>query len=1110
MADHWKKLVAQPQNRLNLDDMPHMADYQSDRVRKWSARGACYSVEMRVQWQLEVPISMQPIYSRILATTSTEVAMEAIATLSLVCNVMQVISFTGEIVNLYKQIRDNGSPESDLESNTAHLSALVLTLEERTSEFDFINSNVGRDSSFAESQTQLARIRLKNLAADLVGYTKELQSILGKVTTAGSTGGVDRLKTAFKYKFHYQEKISFLEKKIDRTRNVLNVELLSRICSSTQASHCRSDETFSNLHEEIKQFINNWSEGKRTISDLIISEGQAMRDCITAEAEQTRRKFDLLVVSTSSRRELEELRKRILSTLWFPEMNQRENGIAEASDDIVRRIFPERTQKDTPDDIASGDDSVQARLDDAFQKPITDFVDWLQSDGPIFWITGKPGSGKSTLAKHLIHSSQMAKHLQTWKPLVQIFRFYFYELGENPLQRQLQGCFRTLLHQILDNDHGVLEHLLREKPAVKKKMSEHDWSMEELRNTLFLCLRYRTSATCLFLDGLDEIVDGERRNVLESVDFLGQIQNVKVCATSRPEDLFRRCLEPYPTLQVQDVNSHAILSYAKRSLDKYRDSFEVSDREYIRFLQSLLDKSEGVFLWTAMALKSLIEGIEKHGDSWELLKMRIEKFAPDLYGLYKQMWKRQNADLPVYKQQAAEIFWCVVYWDYRPLTLLNCLLATRPDLRAVLQRLISSRGYWMEDDDIRICQQYVSWLSARSAGLLEIVKNFNPSDPFNDRVTFIHRSAKEFLQRTKEGQQILDRDDRPVKAKYCSYIRAVREAGYVLAANWMLLSGTLGIEYSLGLRRYEYVLSTMGEPLLGEVRENSFREWMPPPDRNPLWVQRILHACAEAGDKVVLDQIHQMDAVYEHISLPARSRILFSCCEDLAPGFWLPWFLDKSKTIEWNTKWLRLKIEGIIWLVNHDADPHMIYQNDSKRYLRFTASPLTAFSMFLTAVLGIIIEFSSYDQYADMKKVIKDIQNIFGPRKTDGQADSIIIHQTGFTKTSIRSCRILVEVTPFFNAMNRIINASGPAEIQAIFNGYMWDSTQLEVETSNGWQRPALGNCIQKLGKLKIILMGYIVHLAVSTGDICNALSEIVWEDVTTNRNEFEGITTGM
>ncbi|OTA89524.1 hypothetical protein M434DRAFT_373810 [Hypoxylon sp. CO27-5] len=1040
--------------------------------------------------------------------------MEAIATLSLVCNVMQVISFTGEIVNLYKQIRDNGSPESDLESNTAHLSALVLTLEERTSEFDFINSNVGRDSSFAESQTQLARIRLKNLAADLVGYTKELQSMLGKVTTAGSTGRVDRLKTAFKYKFHYQEKISSLEKKIDRTRNVLNMELLSRICSSTQASHCRSDETFSNLHEEIKQFIIHWSEGKRTISDLIISEGQATRDCITAEAEQTRQKFDLLVVSTSSRRELEELRKRILSTLWFPEMNQRENRIAEASDDIVRMIFPERTQKDTPDDIASGDDSVQARLDDAFRKPITDFVDWLQSDGPIFWITGKPGSGKSTLAKHLIHSSQMAKNLQTWKPLVQIFRFYFYELGENPLQRQLQGCFRTLLHQILDSDHGVLEHLLREKPAVKKKMSEHDWSMEELRNTLFLCLRYRTSATCLFLDGLDEIVDGERGNVLESVEFLGQIQNVKVCATSRPEDLFRRCLQSYPTFQVQDLNSHAIISYAKMSLDGYRDSFEISDREYDSFLQSLLDKSEGVFLWTAMALKSLIEGIEKHGDSWELLKMRIKEFAPDLYGLYKQMWKRQNADLPVYKQQAADIFWCVVHWKSQHVTLLNCLLVTRPDLRTELQRIISSRGCWMEDDMIRICQQYVSWLSARSAGLLEVVENFDPSGLFNDRVKFIHRSAQEFLRGTKEGQQILDRDDIPATAKYCSYFRAVREAGYVLAADWMLLYGTSRRGNIISSRRYEYALCILIKFQLGEVRENSFREWMPPPDRNPLWVQRILHACAEAGDKVVLDQIYQMDTVYERISLQARSRILFSCCEDLALGLWLPWFLDRSKSLYWNTRWLRLKIEGITWLVNRDADPYMVYRGDSKEYRTCTASPSTAFSMFLTAALGIIIVFSSYDQYADMKKVIADIQacivDIFGAHKTDGQSDSILIQQTAFTETPIRSFRFSMNVTSFLDAMDAIMNASGPAEIQAIFNSYMErDSAQLEVETSNGWQRPALGNSIQKLGELKIILMGYIVHLTIGIGNIRNALGEIVWEDVTTNRNEFEGITTG-
>ncbi|KAI1416472.1 hypothetical protein F5Y13DRAFT_205350 [Hypoxylon sp. FL1857] len=1015
---------------------------------------------------------------------------EAIATLSLVCNVMQVISFTGEVIGMCQRMREDGSPEPGLASNMAHLSALASTLEHNTTDFDPIAADVSDEASGADSETQQARIRLKNLASDLIRNIKQLQELLQKVAISSSDRRLGRVTLGIKYKLYYQAQISSLEKRINGTRNTLSVELLSRVCSSTQATHCRSEEKFSKLHENMKQFIERWSEGKRAISELITDESQKTRAHVTAEAEQTRQELSLLVVSESSQRNLEETRKRVLSTLWFPEMNQRENNITEASDDIAQQIFP-----------SSG------------------IADWLQSNQSTFWISGKAGSGKSTLVKHLIHSRKTIEYLQTWKSSAQIFRFFFYELGTNILQRQLRGCLCTLIHQILHNDRDVLEQLLKERPAVGEKLSEHDWSLRELRDALLVCLHHRASAFCLILDGLDEIIDDERGDVLELVECLGRIETVKVCTASRPEHLFCQRLGSYPSLRVQDINHRVIEFYARKTLDKYRNSFEVPDWDYIVFLHRLVNKSDGVFLWAVMALKSLVEGIEKHIDSWELLKQRIEEFAPDLYGLYKQMRERQNMDLPIYKQEAAEIFWYVMDWRDQGFQLsymlLCCLLRTHPKLRGELQRLISIGGLLTSDDEDRISREYEGWLSARSAGLLQVITPHLYED-----IEFIHRSVREFLKGTKEGQQIMVHDGISVEAKHTSYINAAREASYVCAAE--------SVDSKKNMRNilfhYRMVMPTLVADRLGA---ESCRKWMPPVDRNPMWIRIILRASAEVGDIETLNQIDGMDAIRESISLQEKSEILISCCETLHFSGWgvlaqAPFSMWKGPyDPEGLVKLHERKIECIKWLVKYGADPHTASKRDSEGVLQhfYIVDSLTrtAFRTFLAAAFYNLLIF--YQQERDhqlvvmMEKLIADIQaciNVFSSPRSNDQPNDITtkcwFYLSDWRGGNYRPVRFSMRITWCLEILNQITNSSGSADIQALLDRHMrWDSIRLDaIRDLPGWQRPAAGNDAGEITRYKAVLGDlHGERAAMSATKFDDAKSKIVWEDIMIDEDDF-------
>ncbi|RYP19322.1 hypothetical protein DL765_003404 [Monosporascus sp. GIB2] len=342
---------------------------------------------------------------------------DPISTLSLVANVMQVVAFTGDFIRLCRTTFEDGTPEPGAASNAAHFAALVSTLRDNTSNFDPILAD-----GEGLNETLQARSRLKSLASDLARDTKELQGVLQKVTTTSSSGSSSRLKTVLAYKFRHKGRIASLQQRIDGTRNVMNSEFLSRICSSTQAAHARSEERYTGLRDDIRQFIDRWSEGKRTISELVSAEANATRAHVTSEAEQTRGRIDLLetrLVTRSSHHQIEQTRKQILSTLWFHEMNERENKIDEASYDTVDWAFSEEP-------LANG---VKCQ-----------FVQWLKSDQSIFWISGKPGSGKSTLMKFLVRDRRTTKYLETWKTPVQICRFFFFELETT---RALEEAFRA-------------------------------------------------------------------------------------------------------------------------------------------------------------------------------------------------------------------------------------------------------------------------------------------------------------------------------------------------------------------------------------------------------------------------------------------------------------------------------------------------------------------------------------------------------------------------------------------------------------------------------------------------------------------------------------------
>ncbi|TVY20114.1 hypothetical protein LARI1_G001936 [Lachnellula arida] len=94
------------------------------------------------------------------------------------------------------------------------------------------------------------------------------------------------------------------------------------------------------------------------------------------------------------------------------------------------------------------------------RKKWDNFMQWLGSDEPLYWITGKPGSGKSTLIKYLYNDSRTTKFSDLWAgktPLVTA-GFFFWNSG-TAIQMSETGLFQSLLYQAVKDQKGLISRL---------------------------------------------------------------------------------------------------------------------------------------------------------------------------------------------------------------------------------------------------------------------------------------------------------------------------------------------------------------------------------------------------------------------------------------------------------------------------------------------------------------------------------------------------------------------------------------------------------------------------------------------------------------------------
>ena len=428
------------------------------------------------------------------------------------------------------------------------------------------------------------------------------------------------------------------------------------------------------------------------------------------------------------------------------------------------------------------------------------FISWATSRDPsnnLFWISGKAGAGKSTLMKFLIGDARTEALLQgSWggtQDHPPILLHHCFLLLGSPKQRSKTGMMRTLLSQLLKvlrrdgQDMAILQDTYRTPvPSAPQRILAPDaWTESEQESILAFALGkvVATRLVCILIDGLDEFdpADGPRP-LLDLIFKLRDISGVRIIVSSRPEPLLQQSLCDFPHFSLQELTAVDMYLFARDKLGDILDRQDLVESLALK----LVENAEGVFLWTALVVKNMVEDIRsKPAPAEEVLMQRIDELPRDMMKLYDSIWNRRNRDTPSHREEAADYFHLMLvakrtlrvcpghrfrYWAWQGTTdsqwtrdftrgevsLLHLALARDTQIAKSMLTNPSGIGSAVV---LSQCEAVRGAILTRCAGILEVTSTEKGKLDPECSVKFIHRSAEEFLQQTDEGQAVLSHSD---------------------------------------------------------------------------------------------------------------------------------------------------------------------------------------------------------------------------------------------------------------------------------------------------------------------------------------------------------------
>ncbi|KAM3500258.1 hypothetical protein MY10362_006562 [Beauveria mimosiformis] len=328
----------------------------------------------------------------------------------------------------------------------------------------------------------------------------------------------------------------------------------------------------------------------------------------------------------------------ILEGLAYKSMHDREEEVSEAHATTFDWVFA-----DEPSVRDGGSRATKHSL-----------KNWLSTaeSGPIYWITGKPGSGKSTFMRHLFQHAATTRCLEAWsggnRPLL-VAGFFFWTSGP---ARAALPLFSAHPDYIAASVPALWAKLrtMRTKERIRVRL---EWTAEELLSAFLAFIETAAAAEkmriCLFVDGMDEF-EGDHAMMIHLFRSLAtgkRAENVKMCLSSRPWAVFRDAFEfAVPNLKLQELTYGDMRQYVSETLARSGDVNHILQQDTNKgsqFVDALIDRADGVFLWVRLAVERVLERFAKE-EGMQGLRDTLAALPADLDELFaKLLFQDQTA-----------------------------------------------------------------------------------------------------------------------------------------------------------------------------------------------------------------------------------------------------------------------------------------------------------------------------------------------------------------------------------------------------------------------------------------------------------------------------------
>lgn len=638
---------------------------------------------------------------------------------------------------------------NDLEDVTRNMTTLSIGPSAK-SPATAQNPSVLQNSSHHEALRKLS-IGCNELSKSLVDVLKDLER----------RPGGNKLWRSFQTSWatlRSSDKIVEMEQKLNTYRLQLLVRLSMMVAEDAASAQSQMDQmrqgneaSFSETITELRLLRDDM---KRLDGNLKI---QAAQSCqlFSASPDQVKALTDVREELSRITEALDTMRRQssadlqILARLRFPHVHSRYDAIAHGEFGSFARLLGEVP---TSEEIQSPALPTQAAQDARLQEQkAREAIDcWINLGGSVLHISGKPGSGKSTLMKLLGHDTLLGDKLRTWAADNKLVtaRFFFWLSGDT-LQRSLEGLYRSMLLEVLQQCPELTRHVFPkhwDDMSTREGLSNIDhvpFRLVELQDAMSKLIENFSGGAyrfCFFIDGLDEYAGDS----MDHVSLARQLQqwatstHVKICASSRPYQEFHSVFDENTRVVLHELTGPDVLGYCLQTL-KTEGQRHIDADKIENLANGVEVRASGVFLWARLVVRSLCEGI-LHLDTYDSLMARLDEAPSDLMQLFLHLFNKIN---PVDRTRAYQLLLLVSWWGSQ-----NAIIVSWIKDLEDMDFPYNKRRVPLNDEEVARRIKYADGqLKLTCRGLLELRRRHRPSIDvyFQQEIDFLHRTVRDFL-----------------------------------------------------------------------------------------------------------------------------------------------------------------------------------------------------------------------------------------------------------------------------------------------------------------------------------------------------------------------------